>query len=55
MKQKLFNFGLTKSFALGIACDRKQLQIAFIFLLIEFNFNLVVDGVKRFIDCLNSN
>jgi len=55
MKQNLFNFGLTKNFALGIACNTKQLQIAFICLLIEFNFNLVVDGLKRFIDCLKSN
>lgn len=55
MKPKIFNFGLTNSFALGIACDTKQLQIAFICLLIEFNFNLVIDGVKRFIDCLKSN
>jgi len=55
MKPKIFNFGFTRDFAIGIACDKKQLQIAFIFLLIEFNFNLVLDGVKRFIDCLKSN
>jgi len=55
MKPKIINFGLTNSFALGIACDTKKLQIAFICLLIEFNFNLVVDDLKRFIDCLKSN
>lgn len=55
MKPKIITFGLTNGFALGIACDTKQLQIAFICFLIEFNFNLVVSGVKRFIDCLKSN
>lgn len=55
MKPKKIDFGLTNSFAIGIACDSKQLQIAFIFILIEFNFNLALDDVKRFIDCLKSN
>jgi len=55
MKQKIIQLGFTRNFALGIACDTKQLQIAFIFLLIEFNFNLVVEDLKRFIDCLKSN
>lgn len=54
-KQNLFDVGLSNGFALGIACDKSQLQIALIFLVVEFNYTIVIDGLKRFRECLKEN
>ncbi len=43
---------LSKGLALGISIDKNELQIAIIFFIIAFNFNVVADGLKRFRECL---
>lgn len=54
-KKKFIELGFTSCFAIGVACDKKQFQLAFIILLLEVNFNVVTEGLKRFILCFKEN
>jgi hypothetical protein len=53
--KRLFEAHLVKGIALGIAYEKKLLQIAIIKIVIEVNFKIITDNLKLFIHCLKEN
>ncbi len=54
-KQNLFEIGFSSGIVLGFAIDKEKLQLALLFGLVQVNFNLIGQGLKRFRECFKEN
>lgn len=51
----VFYLNYSKDFVFGLAYGNKVLQIGLILFIIEVDFSVIKDGLKRFINCFKEN